>query len=64
MKFCDTSRLLYLEADASEIYLGVRLWKVRHGMTCWHDVVPDSVTLHPNALPAKVYQVLSAVAVI
>ena len=53
MKFYDTSRLLYLETDASGIGLGARLLQVRHAMNCGHDEVPDNATLCPIVFASK-----------
>ena len=52
MKFCDISRPLHLDTDASCVGLGVGLLQIREGMNCGHDDVPDNVTLHP-ILPAN-----------
>ena len=53
MEFYEASRPLYLEMDASSISLGGMLLQVRDGMNCGHDVVPESITLHPIVFASK-----------
>ena len=54
MKFCDTSRPLYLETDASGVSLGARLLQVKDGMNSGCDKVPDNIILSPVAFASKI----------
>ena len=53
MIFHNVSRPLYLETDALGVNLGTTLLKVKDGMNCGHDEVPDNTTLHPTAFASK-----------
>ena len=53
MKFYDAARPLYLETDASGVWLGTRLLKVRDGVNCRHDEVQDNAALCPVAFGSK-----------
>ena len=53
MQFCDDTRPLYLETDASGVGLGAALLQTWEGTTCMKDTVPDSIILHPIAFVSK-----------
>ena len=60
MKFCDKSRPLYTQTDASGVSLEAELIQVRDGMNCGDDKVLDNTTLQPIAFVSKSYQALSS----
>ena len=53
MKFCDTSRPLYLENNALGVSLGATLLQVRVEMNYGHGRVSDNATLCPIAFASK-----------
>ena len=53
MKFYDSTRLVYLETDASGVGLGARLLQVKDDMDYGHDHLPDNETLCPIAFARK-----------
>ena len=53
MKFCDDTKPLYLEADASRVGLGVALLQMHEGTACQKGIAPDNTTLHPTAFASK-----------
>ena len=53
MKFCDDTKSLYLETDASRVGLGVALLEICKGTTCQKDVASDNAILCPTAFASK-----------
>ena len=49
IKFCDASKSLYLETDASSVGLADSLLQVRDGTNCGQDEVLDNTALHLQA---------------
>ena len=53
MKFYDDTKPLYLETDASGVYLGAALLQLPDNTTCQKDVAPNNTILHPIAFASK-----------
>ena len=53
MEFCDDTKPLYLETDASRVGLGTALLQTQEGTTCQKDTVPDNTILHPIVFGSK-----------
>ena len=53
MQFYDAARPLYMDTDASEISLRVRLLQVREDMNCRHDKIWDNEILWPTTFSSK-----------
>ena len=53
IKFCDDTKPLYLETDASGGGLGDALLQLHDDTTCQKGMVPDNTILHPIAFASK-----------
>ena len=53
MKFCDETKPLYLETDASRIGLGTALLQTGDSMTCPKDTAPGNTILRPIMFQVK-----------
>ena len=53
MKFCDDTKPLYLETNASGVGLGAALLQLCDNTICQRNMVPDNTILHPIAFASK-----------
>ena len=54
MKFYNETKPLYLEMDASRIWLGATLLEMKDGITCPKDITPDNTILRPIMFASKI----------
>ena len=53
MKFCDDTKPLYLETDASGVGLGTALLQLHDNTTCQKGMAPDNTILWPIMFTSK-----------
>ena len=53
MKYCDETKLLYIEMDASGVGLGAPLLQIRNNTSCTKHEAPDNSILRLIALASK-----------
>ena len=53
MKFCDDTKRLHLETDASGVGLGVALLQMHEGTTCQKDIASNNTILGPITFASK-----------
>ena len=53
MKFCDETKSLYIETDASGLGLGATLLQTRNNTSCPKDEAPENSILRPIAFASK-----------